>query len=618
MKMNFKIIKATFCCLFILFFGLQSFAQKQGNIWYFGTLAGIDFNSGSPVAIQGPITTNEGVATICDATTGSILFSTDGTNVYDKNNNPMSGGGTLAGNGSSTQSGIIVPMPGSPNKYYIFAVAAQAGSVNLIDSGLTYSTVDLSLNSGLGQVQNINTPLLTPTPEKVTAIKIPCTNDFWLVSHLWNSDSFFVYKITAAGISTPVISSVGSRHYNIANDAQNNESIGYLKASPNGKKIALAKWDIPNNNVEVFDFNLNTGQVTNPVFISTSGDAYGLSFSPDNSKLYVGFCQFSSIVTNSVIQYDLNAANVTASAFPLLPYTAGQCVGALQLAVDGKIYISIGGAVALDVITNPNNLGNACNYVSGAVPLMFGSSANFGLPNIIDGFISSNALNLGADTFICSTPILLNAGNGWNSYLWSDGSNSSTLSVSKAGTYWAKVTDSCFSYSDTIVVKSRLGNIDLGPDIFVCDSVSQVLAPLSINPNVSFLWSTGSNSTSIYVNSFGTYSLTVTDQFGCKATDAISIIQKDCYSVSAPSAFTPNGDGINDFFFLMGKNFTCNSLDVYDRWGVKLYSYVPNSKGWNGQYQNQPQPQGVYVYTATYTSHLGETKTLQGNVTLIR
>ena len=62
----------------ILFFVAPFFCEAQGefNIWYFGQHAGIDFNSGSPIAIQGPDFTGEGTAIMCDAA-GNLLFYSD-------------------------------------------------------------------------------------------------------------------------------------------------------------------------------------------------------------------------------------------------------------------------------------------------------------------------------------------------------------------------------------------------------------------------------------------------------------------------------------------------------------------------------------------------------------
>src|SRR4030095_1334601 len=139
-------------------------AQNEGNIWYFGDEAGIDFNSGVPVAItNSQMSTLEGCATICDVN-GNLLFYTDGMTVWSSNQSIMSNGTGLYGNYSATQSGVIVPQPGT-SIYYVFTVDENIGF------GLRYSIVDISANGGLGDVISKNNLLLGQSSEKVTAVK---------------------------------------------------------------------------------------------------------------------------------------------------------------------------------------------------------------------------------------------------------------------------------------------------------------------------------------------------------------------------------------------------------------------------------------------------------------
>jgi len=215
-----------FTLFFLLFFN-QANAQDEANIWYFGYNAGIDFNSGAPVALtDGQLSTYEGCVTISNAA-GELLFYTDGIKVWDKNHTIMPNGFDLLGNSSSTQSGIIVPNPANPNIYYVFTVDELC-----YPNGLRFSEVDLSLNGGTGDVtSNKNIPLHTPSTEKITAIKHANGIDFWVITHDWNSNDFLSFKVTAAGVNlVPVVSSVGNQH-----NGSTNHAIGYLKASVMGQ-----------------------------------------------------------------------------------------------------------------------------------------------------------------------------------------------------------------------------------------------------------------------------------------------------------------------------------------------------------------------------------------------
>src|SRR5262249_20065706 len=122
-----------------------TFSQLQATHWFFGTLAGLDFSSGSPVVVSGAINTNEGTASISDSL-GNLLIYTDGVNVYNRNNAQMPNGSGLFGDASTTQT-IIVPNPGSSNIFYIFTIDDEGGP-----DGLNVSTVDMSLQGGNGAV----------------------------------------------------------------------------------------------------------------------------------------------------------------------------------------------------------------------------------------------------------------------------------------------------------------------------------------------------------------------------------------------------------------------------------------------------------------------------------
>src|SRR5207247_2448421 len=133
---------------------------------------------------------------------------------------------------------------GSTTKYYLFAVGAQAGYVNSSRTGITYSIVDMTLNGGNGDVDvaNKNKPLIAPTCEKLAAVRHCNGKDIWVVVHQWNTDAFYAYLLTAFGISAPVITHSGIVHKDVGS-GQNAETIGYMKFSPDGKRLAVACYE---------------------------------------------------------------------------------------------------------------------------------------------------------------------------------------------------------------------------------------------------------------------------------------------------------------------------------------------------------------------------------------
>lgn len=118
-----------------------------------------------------------------------------------------------------------------------------------------------------------------------------------------------------------------------------------------------------------------------------------------------------------------------------------------------------------------------------------------------------------------------------------------------------------------------------------------------------------------------TYTLTVSNDIGCKAMDSIHVkvyyLEPGFY---IPSAFTPDGDGVNDNFkpIAIGMQPT-GTFRVYNRWGKLVYStkYLNNS-GWDGKINGEPQPMGTFVWIAEGYSYLNKRIKQKGSVILIR
>lgn len=191
------------CFLIILFLGTALYGQEAA-IWYFGNRAGLDFRQGAPtVLLDGQLNAMEGVATISDHN-GNLLFYTDGTKVLNRLHTIMPNGSGLAGHFSSSQSAIVVPKINDPQRYYIFTVDAVGGP-----NGFQYSVVNMSLDSGRGDVETKNVFITSFVCEKVTAVKHCNGTDVWVLVHRFNSADVLAYLVTAAGLSpVPVVSSL--------------------------------------------------------------------------------------------------------------------------------------------------------------------------------------------------------------------------------------------------------------------------------------------------------------------------------------------------------------------------------------------------------------------------
>ena len=497
--------------LFVLCLPLFGLAQKEGNIWYFGENAGLDFNSGSPVALtDGMLNTQEGCASICDAN-GNLLFYTDGMLVYNKNHGIMPNGTGLFGHSSSTQSAIIVKKPMSNNLYYIFTVDGITGNAG----GLNYSVVDMNLDLGLGDITaDKNILLFADACEKVTAIKHQNEIDFWIVAPQHTTNTFYSYLLTSTGVNlNPTVTNLSS----ILNGG------GYLKASHDGNRLAAASIDIGKSSV--FDFDRTTGMLSNMITINQG--AYGVEFSPSNDILYLSTDDYDSTVY-TVSQYDLLAGSSSdiENSETILSSSPTLWFAALQLASDGKIYHSIAYENSLAVINNPDVLGVGCNYIQNGISLS-GNFCKGGLPTFHSSIFSSpsiviNNFCLGDSTSFIFTgsvdSVLWNLGDSTLSTLFSP-----THVFQDTGTYTITLLSYLGAATDTLLDTITIINPmpALTNDTVMCEG--EILVLDVTQTDATYLWQDGSVSPTFTVTSEGTYSVDLILE-GCSAQASISVI----------------------------------------------------------------------------------------------
>ncbi|MCD6064030.1 MAG: domain containing protein [Flavipsychrobacter sp.] len=166
--------------------------------------------------------------------------------------------------------------------------------------------------------------------------------------------------------------------------------------------------------------------------------------------------------------------------------------------------------------------------------------------------------------------------------------------------------------------------VDLGPDTSICPNGKPILFTDKINhlnPLAKWRWnSKGDNDgPTIIVRHPGAYAATV-EIDGCAATDTV-IVSNNCY-INVPNAFSPNNDGNDDYFLprqLLSSGVTDFRMMIFNRWGQKIFeSTVADGRGWDGSFNNTPQPLGVYVYLIDVGFVNGVHEHYEGNVTLLR
>ncbi len=558
----------------VLFIGfcLQTFSQRQANIWYFGLNAGLDFNSGSPVALtNGALATSEGSATISDKN-GNLLFYTDGINVWNRNHVQMANGFGMLGDPSSAQSALIVPKPGNQNWYYIFTVSAAGGG-----GGFCYSEVDMTQNGGFGDVvpATKNTSLFTPSAEKCTAVKHANGLYVWVIAHGFNDNTYHSYLVDCNGVGAAINTNVGQ--------SDGWPGWGCLQSSPNGQKLASA---VRNSGFEMLDFNNATGVVSNPINLGLGGDDYGVSFSPDNNLLY-GL----RITPGTIYQWNLQAgtpAAVVASVVTLgtaggigAPYNGGT----MQLGPDGKLYICQYQQAFLSVINSPNTVGAGCNLQFNAVNLS-GRNSVLGLPPFIQSYFDTTAvIQFGSPNCLGQPEAFTISGN--TAYLDSVKWNFGDAATGAQNFSTLLSPNHIFSYSGNFNVQLiRFVGCISDTAYQSIDITGQVTSVqnITICPNSTFTTPSGN-----IVSNVGTYLDTIPSSTGC-----------DSIITSNLSIASLNIDAGNNTSICYGSATQLNAT------GGLIYSWTPTSGLSNPNISNPvASPTTTTTYTVSSQSPIG-------------
>ncbi len=194
------------------------------------------------------------------------------------------------------------------------------------------------------------------------------------------------------------------------------------------------------------------------------------------------------------------------------------------------------------------------------------------------------------------------------------------ISAATAGTYsFSANNGGCIASNNTFTTNYFLAPVvNLGPDTNACLGTGLTFTVSSF-PYI--LWQDSTTNTSLNVyNTPGTFWVVVVDSNGCSVSDTVNVVYLDCESLIMPNVFTPNGDGVNDIFYVGGNYLHGESLIVYDRWGIEVYNSEELSKGWDGtnMHNGKKCEAGTYFYMAYITIFDGKHKVVKGYLSLFR
>lgn len=257
------------------------------------------------------------------------------------------------------------------------------------------------------------------------------------------------------------------------------------------------------------------------------------------------------------------------------------------------------------------------------------------MASVIVTVVSYPVISLTNDATICSgSSIALNASGG-NSYSWtpSSGLNNSTIpdplaSPSVTTNYIVTVSNGNCSSVDSVLI-----TVVPSPVAAFTADTSQGIIPLTVNftnnstGGVSYSWNFGDGSTSTSSDPThvftvaGTYTVTliVTGSNGCTDTLTFKIIAENFSSLDFPNIFTPNTDGDNDVFHLIEYGLLSVNVEIYNRWGLKVFSWNKLNGEWNGRTSNGDEaPDGTYFLIINATGADGKDYKKNGTLTLVR
>ncbi len=164
--------------------------------------------------------------------------------------------------------------------------------------------------------------------------------------------------------------------------------------------------------------------------------------------------------------------------------------------------------------------------------------------------------------------------------------------------------------------------------MFVIEALTEAeVAQLSADGwNVSYLWSNGASTSSRTIalpakhGTMQDLSVIVKDQTNCYQREIHFKVTFDCKpNFHVPTAFTPDGNNLNDVLKTFGKDISGLNFKIFNRWGEQIYTSTDLKQKWDATVGGKPAPAGVYVWQASYRRNdSGEIKTAQGRITLIR
>lgn len=202
-----------------------------------------------------------------------------------------------------------------------------------------------------------------------------------------------------------------------------------------------------------------------------------------------------------------------------------------------------------------------------------------------------------------------------NKVLWENGERTLQVNLPKGNYHYYIYNPTCGVHDSVKIVEYPLDSLQ-NPfsETTLCTIDSVVF--ISHNPQAWFVLGSDSLGSQLALQQSGSYTVQYRNE--CAVIEENIIVKDDCLRLSIPNAFSPNGDGHNDVFKMVGYEFQSFSCAIFGRNGEKLSESSQPDNIWDGRIHGKEYaPLGVYLFVAQVVDKHGEAKVISGYVTLI-
>lgn len=585
---------------------------------------------------------DEAAAMVFDQHNKLVLY-TDGKKLYsgdDDSEIPVAGGGSFAISKATGAQGVaLIPKPVCSAcdfiNYYLFTVDENTGL-------LTYSVIDMRERGGKGAVVEADVPVAVNVKGKITAER--GSDD--------EHESYFItaYNALSGSFQSITVDSLGtvSVEQTMPPLQPGTVSEGYVAVSADGNQLAHGLVINGNNFVQITGRNPENNTLSAPQLVDLGYAApptvYGLAFSPNGAYLYVTLKGDGSTIESRLLQVDIANGGITEIASSMQEFGA-LGLGPKYGAGSKYVYVTINNSSTIHYLQAPDEAGrDAVGFTlnSSNPGTAVAGTTKLGFPNVVAAAPAQDGQGLGANYSgncmnaptlftsqeICSpmkndvdwvidgetfknnpNPSKTFTSPGWKTVKMTVRPYKEIASVSVV-----KIKDYCGSpieFEGRVYIKPA-PELTIPDPLYVCDEYPY--QGLTVDPkptggsSFEFEWLTRydapiDNNYRNPVFTFQTaqtFKVKVTNNFNC-TTERQLDLQEGCEPiVNVPTAFTPNGDGLNETFKVVHYFIQQPRLEIYNRWGEQVFQTDDLDNRWDGRYKGQVLSNQLFAYVLRY------------------